>query len=286
MRPRVESKGNPKSQLVYAYCVIDNNDLKEGDFAFSFNRGSGSNLGLGRPYIISYHEIGAIVSSVSAKNFSQEAIDRNTKNVEWLSKTATKHEELVEHVMKVTTPVPLKLCTIFKGRERVLSMLKRNYATFCLALTELRGKVELGVSAYVTLDAGKLTKQTENRTIKSLQRKVENASEGRAYFLKQELDEMVVSEFATRALASSRNVYEELKPLAERALINKPIATDVGGRKSSAKTDMIMNAAFLVARDRMANFERRFEQLRMEYNSKGISLKLTGPWPPYNFAQQ
>jgi hypothetical protein len=286
MKSRNLKKRDSQDQLVYAYCIIKNNEAIDTEPLPKSARTSMSKLGLARPYIISLHDISAIVSRVPKEKFSQAMIDRKTKDLDWLSKTATKHEELVEHVMKVTTPIPLKLCTIFKGDGRVLSMLKRNYAAFYSILDELSGKVEFGVSSYISLDAAKLAERSENRATKRMQRRFENASEGRAYFLKQELDEMLISEFASKAYSVSRSVYEELEYLAEHAVMNKPIATEIGTQKAGPKTDMIMNAAFLLRKDKVVDFERRFEELKKECESKGVSIKLTGPWPPYNFSQQ
>jgi hypothetical protein len=286
LKARTEKeRSGSKNQLVYAYCVIDGKDLKERKRSLDFDRPPASKLGLGKTYIISYQDLGAVVTKVPATGFSQEAIDRNTKDLRWLSNTATKHEALVDYVMKLTTPIPLKLCTIFKDDARVVTMLKWNYSTFSPLLRRLQRKVELGVSAYALMDVEKLAKQTEDKTIRSMQRKIATESKGRAYFLKQELDEMLTSKFATKIDSYSRDIYEELKPIAEQAKINKPIAADLGANKDQPRADMMMNAAFLVSRDQITNFERRFRELKEKYESKGILLKLTGPWPPYNFSE-
>jgi hypothetical protein len=276
-----------KNRLVYAFCIIDNKDAFARESKLAFAGGSPSpRIGVGPPYLVSFQDISAVVSKVPTKDFSQEAIDRNTKDLDWLSRTAVKHEELVEHVLKLTTPIPLKLCTIFKSDNRVLSMLMRNYGTFSSTFKEIRGKVEMGVSAYAVLDVQKLTKNSESSSVKSLQKRVESASKGRAYFLKQELEEMVISEFASKAYASSRRVYEELRAQANRSLINKPVSTQIGAGEKTPRTDMIMNAAFLVSREKLGDFRMRFDQLKREFGSKQFSIKLTGPWPPYNFSQQ
>jgi hypothetical protein len=44
---------------------------------------------------------------------------------------------------------------------------------------------------------------------------------------------------------------------------------------------MIMNAAFLVARDREAEFDVRVKEIGAKYET--LKFKYTGPWPPYNF---
>jgi hypothetical protein len=44
---------------------------------------------------------------------------------------------------------------------------------------------------------------------------------------------------------------------------------------------MIMNAAFLVEREREAAFDTRVKTLGARYDT--LTFRYTGPWPPYNF---
>jgi len=44
---------------------------------------------------------------------------------------------------------------------------------------------------------------------------------------------------------------------------------------------MIMNAAFLVEREREAAFDARVKMLGATYET--LTFRYTGPWPPYNF---
>jgi hypothetical protein len=44
---------------------------------------------------------------------------------------------------------------------------------------------------------------------------------------------------------------------------------------------MIMNAAFLVARDLEQAFDAAVKDIGQRYDK--LTFKYTGPWPPYNF---
>jgi len=44
---------------------------------------------------------------------------------------------------------------------------------------------------------------------------------------------------------------------------------------------MIMNAAFLISRDREAAFDARVKSIASRFDR--LTFKYTGPWPPYNF---
>src|SRR5438445_4513344 len=66
-------------------------------------------------------------------------------------------------------------------------------------------------------------------------------------------------------------IYEALRNVCVASRDNQPI-----GDK------MIMNAAFLVERDRETEFDAVVNKIAKKYG-KRLKFKYTGPWPPYNF---
>jgi hypothetical protein len=68
-----------------------------------------------------------------------------------------------------------------------------------------------------------------------------------------------------------RDIHETLKPAAVASRSNKPI----GDR-------MILNAAFLVDRDREKEFDDAVKEISHRYEDL-LNFRYTGPWPPYNF---
>ena len=232
-------------------------------------------LGFGTLQLVPFRDISAIVSKVSRKEFDQSAIDKNVKDIRWLSEAASKHEEVNDFVNQHMTPLPLKLCTVFQSESKVVQMLKKNYARFSLSLEELDGKVEFGVSAKM------LTRLTDEEIFKekrhTLIRKIKSASPGRAYFLKKNLIDQVSEERNKKASTLASSLYEDLRKISERSLLNPPVALE------SAKSKMILNAAFLVSREKTKRFLQKFRLLKANYENSSLSFRLTGPWPPYNF---
>ena len=45
---------------------------------------------------------------------------------------------------------------------------------------------------------------------------------------------------------------------------------------------MILNAAFLVERDKAAEFDAKVQEIARKYEGT-LRFLYTGPWPPYNF---
>jgi hypothetical protein len=65
-------------------------------------------------------------------------------------------------------------------------------------------------------------------------------------------------------------ILHRLRDVSVASRINKPI----GDR-------MIMNAAFLISRDRETAFDAAVKAIAAEHDK--LTFKYTGPWPPYNF---
>jgi hypothetical protein len=65
-------------------------------------------------------------------------------------------------------------------------------------------------------------------------------------------------------------IFQGLRDVSVASRSNKPI----GDR-------MIMNAAFLVARDTEQAFDAQVKDIGQRYEK--LTFKYTGPWPPYNF---
>ena len=86
-----------------------------------------------------------------------------------------------------------------------------------------------------------------------------------------QLGRMVEQALADKSDTYVREIYEHLREAAIASRSNKPI-----GDK------MIMNAAFLVARERSTLFDEKVREIGMQYEGK-LTFKYTGPWPPYNF---
>jgi hypothetical protein len=66
------------------------------------------------------------------------------------------------------------------------------------------------------------------------------------------------------------SILTELRDVSVASRINKPI-----GDK------MIMNAAFLISRDRESAFDKKIKDIAGRHER--LTFKYTGPWPPYNF---
>ena len=104
-----------------------------------------------------------------------------------------------------------------------------------------------------------------------IKEQITSRTTGSTYFARMQLGRLVETALTDQADAYIREVYSVLRDTAVASRANKPI-----GDK------MIMNAAFLIEREREAEFDQKVKEIAAKYETK-LSFKYTGPWPPYNF---
>jgi len=166
------------------------------------------------------------------------------------------HERVVENAMREHTVLPLGFGNIFINEDKVKWLLARFYPTLKTHLKRLENKVEVGVKVFYDIEA---TKQEVERTSREIKR------------LREREALKVAGE---RAYKYGVEIYETLKNCAEDTHLMKRIGSD-----------MILNGAFLIHKDKIADFEGELEKVKRLYEGKGLKFQYSGPWPPYNFAR-
>jgi gas vesicle protein GvpL/GvpF len=239
-----------ESRGKYVYCVIRSEDpLRFGA------------IGLGAvPSEIStvhYKDIAAVVSDTPI-----EVLDATRENV-------LAHERVNEAVMRDHTVIPMSFGTVFKTRDDIIELLRGAYGAFIDVLLKMENKVEFGLK--VLWERDEVVKQIEREDDDVRQLKSEISSQtGPTYFARVQYGRLVESALQARSERYVSEIFDALRDVAVASRANKPI-----GDK------MIMNAAFLVSRDREKAFDAKVKAVGGKYNH--LTFRYTGPWPPYNF---
>jgi hypothetical protein len=239
-----------ESRGKYVYCVIRSEDpLRFGA------------IGLGTTpaevHTVHYKDIAAVVSDTPI-----EVLDATRENV-------LAHERVNEVVMRDHTVIPMSFGTVFKTRDDITELLKGAYGAFTDVLLKMEDKVEFGLK--VLWDRDEVIKQIEREDEDVRQLKGEIASQtGPTYFARVQYGRLVEAALQSRSERHVSEIFGLLRDVSVASRANKPI-----GDK------MIMNAAFLVARDREPAFDAKVKAIGAKYGH--LTFRYTGPWPPYNF---
>jgi hypothetical protein len=187
------------------------------------------------------------------------------------------HERVVEAVMREQTPLPVRFGTVADHETPVANiqkLLESRAAEFDRLLHEMEGKVELGLKAFwrsENLVFDEIVAGDER--IRTLRDALQRQRGGVSQAARMRLGEMVKTALARKRDGEARRILAPLRPIADRVTEN-PVLLD----------RMIVNSAFLVRRDREAEFDRPVAALDRELGGQ-IRLMYVGPVAPYNFVR-
>jgi len=258
----------PIKDLIYVFCVTRTKP-RHTDF---------EKLGIGI-YPIYSQGTYAIVSKVSATEFSEDGLKKKLADMGWVEKNVRQHELIVEEIMKETPVLPLKFATVFQTEENVVNLLKKHGMEFKKIIADLENKEEWGLKIYCDLEKLKATLKTKDEMIRGKGQEIASAGKGKAYFLKKKRDKLLENTISRRISEYTQDSFERLRKISFEAKINKTLPREV----TEKKDEMVLNSAFLVTNKRTKEFKGVLEHLKAKYSDKGMGLDCSGPWPPYNF---
>ena len=224
--------------------------------------------------VVRQGEVAALVSRVALAEYGDEAVRARLEDPAWLEAKARAHEAVLSAALRGGAVVPFRFLTLYRDEADLRAFLDTRGGALREVLERLRGKVELGVKAFVDADA--LTRAlTEEDS--GLQEPA-GAPPGRSYLLRRQRERALADRAANFRAECARACHARLAELAEEAVANPPQPRELSGREE----EMLLNGAYLVP----AGDERVPEAVAAlgdEYGRYGVSLDLTGPWPPFNF---
>lgn len=210
-------------------------------------------------YTVQHKDIAAVVSKTDVYIF-----DPTREN-------ALAHEHVIETVMKTHTIIPMSFGTVFRTDEDIKEVLRSIYPSLKDVLKQMSGKVEFGLKVNWDRDTVMEELKREDDEVRHFHQEITRKHLQSTYFARMQMGRMIEKALTERCANYVREIYEELRGCCVASRDNKPI-----GDK------MIMNAAFLIEKEREAQFDEAVNRIARKYGDR-LNFKYTGPWPPYNF---
>ena len=136
-------------------------------------------------------------------------------------------------------------------------------------LDKMQDKLEFGLKVLWDREVMVREIESQDEDVRRLKQEI-SAQKGSTYFARMQYGRLVDAALQAHSEKYVADVFEALRDVAVASRANKPI-----GDK------MIMNAAFLVSRDKEQAFDQRVKEIGARFDK--LTFKYTGPWPPYNF---
>ena len=225
--------------------------------------------------VASVDGVHAVFTAVRAEEFSQENIDRRAADLEWLGAIGYRHQAVVSELMKMTAVVPLRAFTLFSSEEALRSYLASNAEMLLKVLERLDGKQEWTLRVEFEPQRWSDALVARIDELRDLQQQVESATSGKAFLLRKKLDE----EKKRASHAAEQTVVSEI----ERAVLDR-LRCETVAESRERREGGFPQINVLINRDEEATLQELHAQLNDRYAAEGLTLALSGPWPPYTFA--
>ena len=227
--------------------------------------------------------VAALVSRLDASSYAPEAIERNSADVEWLSPRAMAHDRVLTWASDHGPVVPLPMFSVFSGPDAVRSMLRDRLPQLASTLERVGRGREYALRVY-RVDAELLAViATLSPRLEELASSAASASPGQRYLLERKLEGQKRAELRG---VTQEIVDEIVRELSTQAIetVRSPIPRVTDAEQIAGRGTMVLNAAFLVAPDRLEGFQKTLTALIDRRGPQGFRFDFTGPWPPYHFA--
>jgi hypothetical protein len=225
-------------------------------------------------YTIPYQELGAIVHGCPTEPY-QSNDDEIVKS--WVRAHQNVLDEAKE---RWGTVIPLGFDSILQPKDDVTSpdqvvrdWLKEDYDRLRTVMEGIQGKDEYGVQ--VSYELRVIVKQISEQSEEARKIRAEMAtkSPGMAYMHKQRLEKAVKTEMEKLANEWFKEFYSRIEKHTDDIVVEKT-------RKPGRDKVMLLNLSCLVAKEKVDSLGEELERIN---NTEGLSVRFTGPWPPYSF---
>jgi hypothetical protein len=237
----------------YVYCIIRSQEPCQF-----------TNLGIGERgdtvHTIHFQDLAAVVSDSPVVEYSSSR------------RNMMAHTLILEEVMQEYTILPVRFGIVAPDARAVRDqVLERRYDELCELLSDMEGRIEMGLKAFWYENVIFQEVVDENPPIRRLRDSLVGRSAEETYYERIRLGEMIESAMVAKRGQDAAKILDALRPLAQETQINDVI------------TDrMILNAAFLLQEPRQTAFDETLDKLDKEMGQR-IIFKYVGPVPPYNF---
>jgi hypothetical protein len=184
------------------------------------------------------------------------------------------HERVLDTIAERSAVLPMRFPAVVEEEGVVQELLAPHQERFVEALARVDGLVQFTLKGRYEQDAVLREIAQADEEIMALRERVRDLPEDASYYDRIRLGELVVNAMKQRREADGRRVLERLQPFA----------TDISTRPV-AQPDDVLNAAFLVARDQVKQFDDAVEEVGRDLAGR-VRFRVVGPLAPYDFVSE
>lgn len=187
-------------------------------------------------------------------------------------KNVNAHQKVMSAIMQRYDVVPISFGTCVDSYEDLMNIFTRLYDEATATLSRIKNKIEVGLKVYWKKETFAQEVGEANQEVINLKEKIKEQGGGEDTY-KQVLELGEKLQIIADAIRQQyvKLVFQPLRAIAEDAVLDEP-----------RHERMIINATFLVNRNKEEEFDLAVNEIYNRYQEK-LDFKYTGPWPPYSF---
>ncbi len=256
--------------LLYAYGIVPAGSVQPEEDLRGLD---GTAVGL-----LPIGEVAAVIGLLPAEVYSDDALNARLDDLDWVGERGVAHERVLDWFAERGPIVPLSLFSLHRDAERLTARIAADAQAFADTLERLRGHREWGVKLWRRDAEAREGIDQLSPSLQALGKQIEEAPAGRRFLLERKREAMRAEEVRAVSARLAHELFAALRAAAsDGAAI--PIPPAAGGDRV-----LLLHAAFLVADDAFADFQRAITAEAGRISGAGFELEFTGPWPPYHFS--
>ena len=220
----------------------------------------------------------AVFSRVPLDGFSGRDAEANLQDLAWVAPRACQHERVVEEVMRFGPVVPVRFGTVFSSQQPLERLLAEKGEQISRILDWVSDKEEWAVKGLVDTPKAREWLTAADPVLAERRRRLPDAP-GARYLQQRQLDAEAEKALTLWQSAAAEQIRDEIR---HEAVDVCPLKLQPQSGREGDR-EMTLNLAVLVLRDRLPEFHARAEAISAAYAEQGLSVGVSGPWPPYNF---
>jgi len=256
-----------ENELIYVFCISDH-PLEDG-----------KNLKIKDLKSLKFDGFYVVVKYVPENEYAEDTFKKNLTDIQWVNFHAREHIRVIGTIMDYTTVIPFKFGTIYQTKAGLQKFIADYSNSLTENLNQLRGKEEWSVKVYC--DRKSLCGQIDQLSEKAadLEIQIMASSPGKAFLLGRKKSELIENEMDRICKEYGQKYFDAFKSLSDSTSLGNLLPKEYTGREDT----MILNAAFLVCKDKVPDFKETFDMLGKKDEHSGFTIEATGPWPPFSF---
>jgi len=216
----------------------------------------------------------AIVEIVDRAAWTGPDAQRNMETLRWVGPRAVMHEHVVEAVMDEGPVYPARFGTLFSSVDRLEEIVAAHRDELDAFLNRVETRGEWAIKAFLDRD-----RAADHLAARADDQEDSEEPSGAAY-LKRRLKEQKARESVDDWVAGTA---ESLQDTVRRLAADMRVLDMQQSLHAAADQSMVFNWAVLVEGPAAATLREQVQAANERFEAVGLTLQLTGPWPPYSF---